>query len=100
MSTQHTPGPWEIDFDTRPVEVCTIHSLPPNEDGNTWAYVRGEIGNWDATPETNLANARLIAAAPDLLMALEHALAWNDDAEPTPSWVFEARAAIQKAEGK
>ena len=65
MTATHTPGPWEIDTDTRPVEVCTIHGMPPQgADGQSWVYVRGALGDWGATEETNMANARLIAAAP------------------------------------
>jgi hypothetical protein len=72
MEAKHTPGPWEIDTSTRPAEVCTVHGLPPQgEEGQTYVYVRGALGYWDATPEENLANARLIAAAPDLLRALQ-----------------------------
>jgi hypothetical protein len=70
-TAQHTPGPWEIDNETRPVEVCTIYGVPAHgEDGQQFLYVRGAIGDWNATEETNLANARLIAAAPELLAAL------------------------------
>ena len=62
------------------------------------------------TAEGNAANARLIAAAPDLLDALEAAVAANPqsyihqgtgrhDPEPAPrpQWVLDALAAIAKA---
>lgn len=72
---RYTPGPWEIDTATRPAEICTIHGLPvqPTEDGKgqTWAYVRGAIGYWSADEAEQLANANLVAAAPELLEALE-----------------------------
>lgn len=72
----HTPGPWELDYDTRPAEVCTIHGLPPEgELGQKWAHIRGAIGYWDADETENMANARLIMAAPELLAALTEARA-------------------------
>lgn len=61
---QHTPGPWycaDLMHDGRSVVV--IQSASINEDN----YV-GEVDVEDAQGE---ANARLIAAAPDLLDALE-----------------------------
>lgn len=41
--------------------------------GQGWAYIRGAIGYWGADENENLANANLIAAAPDLYAALEEA---------------------------
>lgn len=105
--TKHTQGPWEIDYDTRPASICTVHGLPPHGDEKqTFAYVRGEIGYWDADEQENAANLRLIAAAPELLFALEEArngLIWYQ--ETCPEHVSEAdheamdriNAAIEKA---
>jgi hypothetical protein len=111
MTTSHTPGPWEIDTDTRPAEICTVHGLPP-KDGKTWAYIRGPLGYWGTDENENLANARLIAAAPELL----EALAWirqfihkqdggvgivirNLDGKEANKWLDRVDAAITKAEG-
>ena len=73
----HTPGPWEIDLNTRPAEVCTVYNIPtqPSEDGKgqEWCYIRGALGYWGADEKENMANANLIAAAPELLEALEAA---------------------------
>lgn len=67
----HTPGPWAIDGDTRPAEICTIHGIPKSESNeNGFTYIRGAIGYWDASEAENMANANLIAAAPELLAAL------------------------------
>ena len=68
MSAAHTPGPWSV-FDGREVDgispwVVTKSGDPEDSDG---LYVAGLADN-DA--ET-IANARLIAAAPDLLEALQ-----------------------------
>lgn len=56
MSTKHTPGPWEwtglfIEHDGRAIAQLLPHGQKPNE-----------------------ANARLIAAAPELLEALKRAI--------------------------
>ena len=58
MST-HTPGPWAIDQD---------------RDHGRWSAIRscsGDIADVAAHRSTTEANARLIAAAPDLLAALK-----------------------------
>ena len=94
--TQHTPGPW-VD-------------IGPN------IYESGPPFNWVATVQTSNkpdweANARLIAAAPELLEVLGDVLPWLEKAEA--EGVFEncaapkggqrainrARAAIAKATG-
>ena len=54
----HTPGPWTYESSTR-----TIRSQPTN-------YWLATMDSWDGAVN-NEANARLIAAAPDLLAALE-----------------------------
>ena len=98
----HTPGPWEA-FPAK------------TQDGEETISIRGD-GTWIATmdvvstggpfvlPESGPANARLIAAAPDLLAVCEtlrRAIAWShtedrmDDAEQLAM----IDAAIAKAEG-
>jgi len=69
---KHTPGPWEYDS-----ELCAV--FPPKAiSGVSIAQIvvtTGEGLETDATRKAGEANARLIAAAPELLQALEHALA-------------------------
>ena len=73
-TVKHTPGPWEIGTETRGYEVCTIHSVTPQptEDGlgQSWVYVyppRVIDGEWHWPNEAEqFANARLIAAAPEM----------------------------------
>lgn len=63
----HTPGPWYVrGCDGNPGYAMGRHIYSPNE-GNT-----GTV----ALVSGSLANARLIAAAPDLLAALEAVMPW------------------------
>ena len=108
MQTKHTPGPWThlrmklgpkqkdrrcgfvINGPDRcellPIRVCDLR-VPPGMGG----FGEGE------------ANARLIAAAPDLLAALRHlledAVALNMGESDRSGVLAEARAAIDKATG-
>ena len=88
--TKHTPGPWEV-FDSH----SGIYILDSAEQS---AVCRLE---WCLEAE---ANARLIAAAPELLAALKRLwLYFGVRCDGTPrDWTEwrEARAAIDKAEGR
>ena len=53
----------------------------------------------DALEKNPASLSQLLTQRDELLIALEHALAWNDDAQPEPAWVSEARAVIAKATG-
>ncbi len=72
--TKHTPGPWttweayELSaLFAAPVTSCAVrdHSLSP-----------ATATAWGNTKEEAEANAKLIAAAPDLARALKMAVAW------------------------
>jgi hypothetical protein len=102
MSTAHTPGPWEMSYDqgsyrdimTKDARICTVRH----------GYV---------SRETYHANARLIAAAPELVSALISArdaleAAFNSKADgdvfgirhnDAVDALAAARAAIAKATG-
>jgi hypothetical protein len=76
-----TPGPWVLDLDTF-------------EDG--YAYVEAPKRRVALVDEVRKADLDLIAAAPDLLEALEQ-IAWSNDSK----WQADcARAAIKKATGE
>jgi len=90
---KHTPGPW-------------------NWDGNVWQYDEKEEAPWlwgngekqrvlsgDIHCNTK-ADARLIAAAPDLLKALERIVKADDAKELTQTDIEQGRAAIARATGK
>ena len=92
--TQHTPGPWTIEKGMLPVMVATI--IAPGSKRDTRLVIahidntRGFLGDPDA-------NARLIAAAPELLEALKIAYPYVVD-RAADSVHKRVEAAIAKAE--
>ena len=66
--SKHTPGPWLIEAqNSHTGAIATVHNTT-----DVWVEIWSE--NWIVTgmgPEEQSANARLIAAAPDLLEALK-----------------------------
>ena len=106
MKTQHTPGPWRArPSDTNPARVWITQDAPPNTKAVPFIAQCAE-GNPQAE-----ANARLIAASPELLDALAECVAWHDldgqRSQPVYStqsdvgrrMIAAARAAIAKATG-
>ena len=102
MKAVHTPGPWHIS----PTAGRT-HRTVENQNEGYGAYAIALIPedvDSDYTPETTTANARLIAASPELLAALENAVEqygkpggpWNVPSHPG-TWIADAQAAIAKA---
>jgi len=96
---EHTPGPWTIDEDADiniMGEVVSISILDSNGDSVGEADAR-DLGRSEAE-----ANARLIAAAPDLLAAIRRIEIWLTnqplDQLSKHEMLREARAAIVKAE--
>ena len=87
---KHTPGPWNYDRSGYSLYVNSGRELVTalSMDGKRL--------------ETSEANARLIAAAPDLLEALKSVIAWldaSDESAFSDSQLALARAAIAKATG-
>jgi hypothetical protein len=90
MKAQHTPAPW-----TARQEGGII--APWNVTSDSLAYVAGTFGR---TAQEQEANARLIAAAPDLLAALQECLSVLECFKPDevdPETTKVARVAIAKA---
>ena len=99
---EHTPGPWRVEqmgflsVRAGKMRICDIRG---------WGYLTdpriGGICHEDDEAERILgANARLIAAAPDLLVALTELLAHASFIGIAPHYDAMARAAIAKAEGR
>ena len=84
-----TPGPWQYEATTK-----TVRSVPAN-------YWLASMDSWDGAVDHD-ANAKLIAAAPDLLAALENttsllsAFAGPDDLVAQTA-ISESRKAQEKA---
>jgi hypothetical protein len=80
MKEKHTPGPWFVD-PRYPLTIrSSIESHDPNHPGRcpianidlvNLGRLYGAYGNLAPVAEEAFANARLIAAAPELLAALE-----------------------------
>lgn len=87
----HTPGPWRIDYGT--FAVVSDHPTGHDQDMNT-LYYNGHLVcesiKWEA-------NARLIAASPELLGCLKEARKHLDNADIDLSYIDEV---IAKAEGR
>lgn len=73
-----TPGPWRVEadpchFDTMSTVVGGATKPVEHTPTYLWQQMQVEVGGWAAVQEQE-ANARLIAAAPDLYEALRHAV--------------------------
>lgn len=94
--TKHTPGPWLAVAESAVQCGFKRHHISA-KDGDCFMYVAKalDIGSSKAERE---ANARLIAAAPDMLEALQNIE--NDDKHmPESAWIL-IQSAIAKAKGK
>jgi len=95
----HTPAPWK---------ARQVPDDAKNEKYSHWVDAQNAAPVADVRDygeETSEANARLIAAAPELLEALknltediENTLDYKQDGTPEHELILAARAAIQKAE--
>ena len=103
MTAQHTPGPWSV----KPEEVDRAYiRVRGTHLGGRFKIANVLTPNYEGShpreADETRANAHLIAAAPDLLAALQVMLrdyaAVHDigDVEMQPA-IYQARAAIQKA---
>ena len=103
MKTQHTPGPWLVNyaedrFDSKrsTIEIVDGSYDSLNHEQGPLVLARINVIPFAPHMDEPLANARLIAAAPDLLLALErlvHPMADDED-------LSYARDCIANARGK
>ena len=86
MNSTHTPGPWDVSFGRND---AAIHA------GGTIAMIDDVMTGWRA-------NARLIAAAPELLAALGDIVASSDAncGDSLANAIRTAKDAIAKAKGE
>lgn len=114
MTTQHTPGPWSYQGIGPVFDVTAQAGRTAKYIGHFIARLPATIAGFEPIPEdAREANARLIAAAPDLLAAAELSLRNIESliyglpitAENTVqhqsllAWAETVRAAIKKATG-
>jgi hypothetical protein len=99
--TEHTPGPWTVEeYGDDDCPALVIHR--DSENRVCFMATPGSHGD----PAKIEADAYLIAAAPDLLRALQDMLAWagTPQEQASPSWIIGAcqrsRDAIAKAKGR
>jgi hypothetical protein len=87
MTTKHTPAPWHVGGDGTIIY-----------DTQGWAVANASVFHGRHEPRTEaIANANLIASAPDLLAALEDAITAHDKGYDTPWGTI--RNALNKAKG-
>ena len=97
----HTPGPWVWDDNTlRPAnpnpDTSSVHSILDAEGG--WGFLGSDVR---ATCAELDADRVLIAAAPELLQALQRLLSWEIARLPVRAEdIAFARAAVAKATGQ
>ena len=101
--TQHTPGPWKTggcgEDGWRMILGPKTRFYHAFGESHTTSIADVSISDCESE---DLANARLIAAAPDMLSALRDAIKWAESApSPYREWPFivSARAAIARATG-
>ncbi len=107
---RHTPGPWQVDDEMPPNTAgvfVRVHGDPFGHDMGIPIAAPILTPAYRASAGERRANARLIAAAPDLLAALQELLKHAGIADADPSDIdgedhvreSRARAAIKKATG-
>lgn len=100
MSAKHTPGPWQLSVETPTIIKQDLSSIGLSRGGVLIGSACGhESSGLYPTYEQALANARLIAAAPELLEALVGFMHEFGDKTDNNANVRKARAAIAKATG-
>lgn len=98
---EHSPGPWTPHFDDPRKKKSNAQmggpmALVATPNGRTSIDVTGSGRNF----EEDCANARLIAAAPELLASLRKLLQWQAETRFAVPRIYleEARAAVAKTE--
>lgn len=91
MNAKHTPGSWHVG-EGNPTIVY---------DAAGWAVGNAHVFHGRHAPGEAEANALVMAAAPDLLEALESAIAYAEDGTSlSDRELNEMRAAVRKARGQ
>ena len=104
MSEKYTQGPWNANFTRFSGWVVGFHITDPKH-GSLRPICEAYDKTGAMNPDEIAANARLIAAAPELLELLERAvgrleIAHRNGDSIMKEWVIDARAVIAKATGE
>jgi hypothetical protein len=94
MTQTHTPGPWHLGLSHGPLTLTDHHRIAMHGSGSAAVYSMG------CSAEESEANARLIAAAPDMLEALRDAeceLFYASTGSINPEAVRDALAKVRAA---
>lgn len=104
--SEHTPGPWKVETVRTSSGICHTIGPFPFHGKKAHACIYADYPSVGPEERALEANARLIAAAPELLAALKAYLVAKPQCEcsdhsgcPMASARVLARAAIAKAEG-
>ena len=107
-AAKHTPGPWKLNETRYPNGDMDVNAFNPNEKDYVFqhsalatvsAHTQNH-GDWRDRDRSEVeANARLIAAAPDLLAAAKEAVAWAAQNGYCAKPFGNLTAAIAKAQG-
>ncbi len=100
----HTPGPWAVDHGNTDGHIKSL-AYVESERYRTPTVARYDMAADSVTYEERIANAHLIAAAPELLASLEFVAKWfvmrEGKGERFPSQLTDSvKAAIAKAKGE
>jgi hypothetical protein len=102
-AVQHTPGPWEARASHGTSDFGIVAQLPDAQGG--WAVIGEAFSNIRNSAECALeeaaANARAMAAAPEMLKTLRDLDGWlaNTGHADTHPWRISIAAAVAKATG-
>lgn len=103
MSARHTPGPWRFEKEYDEFVIIGRPEWPARRKGvaGEWSVARIDDQS-GVEPGEELANARLIATAPELLQALEECIAAMDRIRPadTSQALVRSKAVVAKARGQ
>lgn len=104
MTTKHTPGPWHVREGKYGNVLVEYDTRGEGTFNNTWVLAMLDAQQYEERfmpAGSQLANARLIAAAPDMLEALEaFVAATSSDFDALVVAKLKALAIIKKAKGE
>ena len=99
MGIKHTQGPWVLGESSEGRHFRAVNAREHSELATVVWVMEDDDMEGAQSPKCE-ANARLIAAAPDLLEALEEVVQWLELGDHEGQMHSKARAAIAKARGE